>query len=208
MPARPQKPTCDRTLQVSIVRALSAAAILAVLTAAGCRDTAKTQPVKTQPAERPEAIAPQSQVEQPEAPPKPKPPASAPEQPAPPPETHPQPAHPVSTYSNKPPYPVSLFVRDPENPSEEQPGWLRIEQLDEEKQLATATGKFPEQNRIYVETSNVRRIRIHVGHLPLAANERIILQIDKQGMVLSRKEPFVTLNRLPTGEWTTVKQKK
>lgn len=111
---------------------------------------------------------------------------------------------PESTYDSTPPYPVSLFVKKPED---KQPGWLRIEQFSDDKQIATATGRFPEKNRIYVETGNVRRIRIHVGHLPLRANERVVLQIDGQGMVLSRSRPFTTLELSPTGEWVVQKEK-
>lgn len=122
-----------------------------------------------------------------------------------PPATQPQATVPKSTYSSDPPYPVSLYVTDP---AEQQPGWLRIEGLIDSKQLGTATGRFPEQNRIYVETNNnVSRIRIHVTHLPLRPNERVILQIDKQGMVISRSRPFTTLERLSTGEWVVLKDK-
>lgn len=139
---------------------------------------ATTQPAATKPAETPK-------------------PTTAP-------ATQPEAVVPKSTYSSEPPYPVSLFVKDP---AEKQPGWLRIDGLVESKQMGTATGTFPEQNRIYVETNNVNRIRIHVTHLPLRPNERVVLQIDKQGMVISRSRPFTTLERLATGEWVVVKEK-
>ncbi|MCL2330574.1 MAG: hypothetical protein FWC56_04665 [Phycisphaerae bacterium] len=113
---------------------------------------------------------------------------------------------PKSTFVDKSPYPVMLFVNSPD---EEQPGWVKIEKLAEENQLAKLYGRFPMQNRIYVDTTNVRRIRIHIDQLPLDPNERLVLQIDKQGMVISsRKDPTVTLERLATGEWTVSKPTK
>lgn len=177
-------------------------AVLAMAVAA-CNDTATTKPVNTQPSELPPPALPTPTV--PESAPQPSHEEQATSQPTP--ATQPaasRPVKPDSRYSSVPPYPVSLFV---ESPDEKQPGWLKIEQLAEDNKLATAKGRFPEQNRIYVDTTNVRRIRIHVGHLPLAPKERLILQIDKQGMVLNRKNPFVNLDRLPTGEWVVEKQK-
>lgn len=185
-------------------RALLIWALVLPALAVNCNERQDTGPVKTQPAEQPSPPLPETQTgaKEPVAPS----PATVPEtlpatRPA---ETRPEQAQPVSTYESRPPYPVSLFVKDP---SEKQPGWLRIEELASESQLATAHGRFPEQNRIYVDTGNVRRIRIHVGHLPLRPKERVILQIDGQGMVISRDRPFTTLQLSPTGEWSIVKEK-
>lgn len=172
----------------------------------GCRERVDKQRVETQPAERPAKVvetAPGDGDHGPGGEAK----ASTPGEPAAtqPAATQPvetQPAKPKSTYSHDPPYPVSLFV---ENPKEKQPGWLRIEALVDDDALGTAKGTFPEQNRIYVDTGNVNRVRIHVGHLPLRPKERVILQIDGQGMVISRSREFTTLERLGTGEWVVVK---
>ncbi len=113
--------------------------------------------------------------------------------------TQPAATQPASTYDSKPPYPVQLYVRSPED---EQPGWLKVLELADEKQPAAVKGSFPEQNIMIVETQNVRRIQIHVGHLPLAAGRRITLRIDKQGIEILRKgREFVVLKRSLTGEW-------
>jgi len=111
---------------------------------------------------------------------------------------------PASTYNSSPPYPVALYVRDADEP---QPGWLRIVGLANEDQLATATGEFPEQNRILIDTTNVQRIRIHISHLPLNKRERTVLRIDNQPMVLitKKKRDYVYMSRRPTGEWVVEK---
>ncbi len=184
---------------------MTISAVLAMGPSNGCNEQNGRETVKPPPAEQtPRPVAPEAPVppnNHPEAQTKAAEPLRAPEsQPA----TRPVASRPESTYSSEPPYPVSLFVKDP---AEEQPGWLRIDALVDDKQLGTATGTFPEQNRIYVDTGNVNRVRIHVGHLPLRPNERVILQIDKQGMVLSRSRPFTTLERLATGEWVVMKEK-
>ncbi len=186
-------------------RALLGCALVLPALAVNCNERQETRPLKTQPAEQP--TPPVLQTQEGAKEPVPPPPVTAPEtQPAAtrPAETRPEAAQPVSTYDSRPPYPVSLFVKDP---NEKQPGWLRIEQLTNEKELGIARGKFPEQNRIYVDTGNVRRIRIHVGHLPLRPKERVILQIDGQGMVISHERPFTTLELSPTGQWNVVKEK-
>jgi len=110
---------------------------------------------------------------------------------------------PASTYDPNPPYPVRLNVSSPDD---DQPGWLRILQIDQGRPAASATGVFPEQNLIEVNTQNVRRIRVHVAHLPLSAHKRIILRIDGQGMELSRRHAFLHLERRPTGEWVVLRQ--
>ncbi len=110
---------------------------------------------------------------------------------------------PASSYDPNPPYTVRLNVSSPDD---DQPGWLRILQIDEGRPAASATGVFPEQNLIEVDTQNVRRIRVHVAHLPLSAHRRIVLRIDGQGMELSRRHEFLQLERLKTGEWTVLRQ--
>lgn len=113
-----------------------------------------------------------------------------------------QPEQPASTYDPKPPYPVKLYVHSPED---RQPGWLKILELVDDTQPASATGVFPEKNRIYVDTVNVRRLQIHVGQLPLAAGKRRVLRIDEQGIELARKRrEFTLLERSPAGIWTVV----
>lgn len=202
-----------RKTRCTTVRALLGCGILLLFTlAVNCNerkaaDSAGTPRVDTQPGETMPADAEadgsakartaETQTTGPATQPKPVSPATQP-------ATKPEPAEPVSTYDSKPPYPVSLFVRSPE---EKQPGWLRIEELAEPNQRATAQGRFPEQNRIYVDTSNVSRIRIHVTHLPLRPNERVILQIDGQGMVISRSRTYTTLERSPAGVWSVMPEK-
>lgn len=111
-----------------------------------------------------------------------------------------------SEYDPTPPYTVKLYVRDPEA---KQPGWLKIMELADTSALATSVGTFPERNRIYVDTENVTRIRIHIDQLPLAPNTRIVLQIDDQPMELVRKErTHVYLERQSNGSWQTVTPKK
>ena len=114
--------------------------------------------------------------------------------------TQPVTTRPASTYHPKPPYPVELYVLDPD---EKQPGWIRIMELANDKAIATGKGTFPEQNRIYITTDNVQRLRIHIKHLPLNLRKRTILRIDEQPMVLStkKKREHVFLHRLSTGEW-------
>ncbi len=106
---------------------------------------------------------------------------------------------PASTYISKPPYPVNLYVLSPE---EQQPGWLTIVQLFDDKTPATCTGLFPEQNEINVDTANVRELRLHIGYLPLGERKRIVLHIDGQAIELARKHrSFVVLKRSETGRW-------
>jgi hypothetical protein len=117
-----------------------------------------------------------------------------------------QPAMPESTYDSKPPYPVKLYVRSPDD---KQPGWLKILTLADESRIATVDGSFPRQNRIYVDTDNVQLLRIHIDHLPLAPRKRIVLQIDDQGIELARKKrEFVILTRTPAGIWNVVKSEE
>jgi len=167
---------------------------------AGCKQRPSQQPTKMRP-----AVPPAS---------KPAPSATAPArtQPATQPATQPstQPATqpttlPSSSYDSKPPYPVKLYVRSPED---KQPGWLKIMQLADADDLATCRGEFPERNRICIETDNVRILRLHIGHLPLAARKRIVLRIDDQGIELAhKKRAYVMLERLSTGEWVVAGSK-
>lgn len=157
-----------------------------------------------------------------------KPPATAPARPAPPVETRPsvatrpalpatqpatapasrpaetKPAGPLSTFSSRPPYPVELYVRDPD---EKQPGWLRVVELSNAEAMGKVQGVFPEQNSIEVQTENVRRLEVHVGYLPIAPGKRIRLLIDNKGIELRRNRRYVTLERRPTGEWVAIDPK-
>lgn len=174
----------------------------ALIAVAACSREPGRRAVDTQPSEQPAAqTLPPPAVPVPETQPEEPPPTER--SPEPPPVAT-QPAKPTSTYDSRPPYPVDLYVA---SPREEQPGWLKILGLVDDKNLATAGGRFPEQNRIHVETRNVSRIRIHVSHLPLSPTERVILQIDGQGMVLNRKRQFAVLERRPTGEWVILPEK-
>ena len=114
-----------------------------------------------------------------------------------------QPATPKSTYNSKPPYPVKLYVTDPE---EKQPGWLKVLGLKDKDAPATTVGTFPERNRIDIETNNVNLLRIHIAHLPLAQGKRIVLHIDGQGIELAHKgRTYVLLERGTTGSWRVLK---
>lgn len=173
----------------------------ALILAIGCSNEPGRRAVKTQPSEQSAAqTLPPPPVPLPQTQPAEPPPGDKP--PEPPVAT--QPAKPASTYDPRPPYPVDLYVTSPD---EKQPGWLKILGLVDEKDMATAGGRFPEQNRIHVETRNVSRIRIHVSHLPLSPTERVILQIDGQGMVLNRKRQYAVLERRSTGEWVILPEK-
>jgi len=167
--------------------------VIFALVIAGCSKQTQQKPVASKPAETPATQSAESM------------PASAPAPtpiPAPPVTTRP-----ASTYDPSPPYPVQLNVKSPD---EKQPGWLRILEKDADDLLATANGRFPRQNRFSIDTNNVKQIRIHVSHLPLAPRKRIILHIDQQGIEILRKKgrDFVTLERRPTGEWIVVKEAK
>ena len=155
----------------------------------GCSKTKNTEkpPVKTQPAvvvETQPAISPTAT------------------QPMTQPVTQPA-ADPPCTYSPDPPYTVNLFVRDPE---QKQPGWLRIATLTDPDGPATATGEFPRQNHVYVQTDNVQLMEIDIGFLPLAARKTIILHLDKHVIEVVRKadRSTITLERRPTGKWVVV----
>jgi len=112
-------------------------------------------------------------------------------------------ALPPSTYDPRPPYTVRLYVRDP---AQKQPGWLRIAELADKKSTATCQGVFPRRNRIEIETTNVRRLCVDVGFLPLAPGKRLILSIDGQTMELIRKNRRrVQLERGKTGAWHVAK---
>jgi len=186
-------------------RSLGLTVLLTAVLLAGCKQRPPQQPTKTRP-----AVPPAS---------KPAPPASEPAQtqpvtqlatqpttqpatrPATPPTTQPS-----SSYDSKPPYPVRLYVRSPED---KQPGWLKIMQLADADSLATCRGEFPERNRICIETDNVRILRLHISHLPLAARKRIVLRIDDQGIELAhKKRAYVILERRSTGEWVVAKPRK
>ncbi|MHC4442568.1 MAG: hypothetical protein ACYTF1_01165 [Planctomycetota bacterium] len=173
--------------------------------ATGCKQT-QQKPVKSQPADTP-AFTPSAVTIPPATQPTViKPPATRPAATQPT-ATKPAATLPASTYDSKPPYPVKLYVRKAED---KQPGWLKIVELANPDIPAKAVGTFPKQNRFYVETNNVRQISLHVSHLPLSPRGRIILQIDNQGIEISRKKgrKYVTLERRPTGQWVGVKKSK
>ena len=169
------------------------AALLAVLPM-GCKPSTPrvvptSSPEATQPAARP-ASQPTTQAVAASQP--------AQSQPASQPTSKPA-SQPVSTYSPKPPYPVHLYVRSPED---KQPGWLKILKLANDSTLATCSGIFPEQNVIEIQTSNVQILSLHIGHLPLAEGKRIVLRIDGQPFEPARKNrAFVVFQRSGTGRW-------
>lgn len=186
--------------------AMSVVSCMGLLAAVGCSKHSETEPVESRPTEKPTDQAEESttdsvsRTEPPATRAKPpEPPAAV--RPAPEPETQP-----ASSYRSEPPYPVKLYVRDPKA---EQPGWLRIMELEEPGLPATADGSFPEHNRIYVDTSNVKRLRLHISHLPLAERKSIILIIDERSIQLARKKrKYVYLERSPAGLWDVVDPEK
>ncbi len=185
-----QTPSGDRIVVSRLVRWVLAVAVAGSLTA--CKQGPETRkPAATQASSSVGAVASQ--------PVKAIQPAS---QPASRPASQPA-SRPASTYDSKPPYPVSLYVLDPQ---EEQPGWLKIVQLADDNALATCSGSFPEKNEIQVDTNNVRRLRLHIGHLPLAQRKRIVLHIDGQAMELAHKNrAFILFERSHTGQWRIVR---
>lgn len=161
-----------------------------IATTAGCPKQPAAKPVESRPAGEPGTS--------PTTTPLTEKPAAASSSPSQPPATLPE-----STYDSSPPYPVKLYVRDPD---QKQPGWLTVMALSNPGQLATVTGTFPEKNHIHVRTTNVQELRIQIGLLPLAARKPIALHIDEQGLELSSKpREFVTLRRSPAGLWKPVK---
>jgi hypothetical protein len=121
-------------------------------------------------------------------------------------ESRPVESQPVSTYEPSPPYRVRLYVT---NPSHEQPGWLRILKLNDERQAGTAEGLFPEQNDVNVTTSNVQQIEVHISFLPLAPRKRTFLRVDGQVVeIVTKNRKFVVLERSPAGVWKVMPQKR
>ncbi|MGQ9651878.1 MAG: hypothetical protein ACUVXJ_17375 [Phycisphaerae bacterium] len=121
-------------------------------------------------------------------------------------ESRPVETQPVSTYDSNPPYRVKLFVTDP---SDKQPGWLRILKLNDGNQAGTAEGLFPEQNDVNVTTGNVQQIEVHISFLPLAPRKRTFLRIDGQVIeIVTRDRQYVILERSPAGVWKVLRQKK
>ena len=175
--------------------------VLAVAMALGCGacEKQRAQPI-AQPTSAPASTQKLERTET-------KPATSAPAtEPATQPATEPADALPASTFDTKPPYAVQLYVRKPED---KQPGWLKVLNLANENALATASGVFPEQNRLEVNTDNVRRLQIELGYLPLAERKRVVLHIDKQGIEITQRDrQFVTLERRPTGQWVVEKPKE
>lgn len=113
---------------------------------------------------------------------------------------------PESTYDSEPPYPVQLYVRDPE---QDQPGWLKILEISDGADMGTTTGTFPEQNKILVDTSNVKKLRLHIGHLPLDPKKGAFLRIDRQPIQLAQKDrEYIVLERSPGGTWELIESIK
>lgn len=182
--------------RISILRAWRTALTAAVLLCAlACnRHSQPPAPDKNQPADKPTATRPADT-------PTTKPGATTQPVPAtkPAPATRPVEPEPVSTFDPRPPYPVKLYVRKPED---KQPGWLKIMKLTDEHAVAKAQGRFPEHNIIEIQTENVSTIRMELGYLPLAENKRVILRIDDQGIEITQRDRrFLTLERRSTGRW-------
>jgi len=160
--------------------------------APGCRHTRwqQTPPKATAPDS---AKAPPAPVAQP---PEPPPPATKPA------TTRPVQTQPASTYDSKPPYPVQLHVR---NPDEQQPGWLRILKLSDTSRLATASGTFPEQNLISVDTQNVDRCRSTSGTSRCRTQDHRPADRPAGHPDRSKRRDFITLERSPAGVWKVVR---
>ena len=172
----------------------------------GCSKKPPPRPVESRPAQDPES-RPSAALAPPGTPiVTTTPPVETASATRPTPETKPADALPESHYDSKPPYPVELFVRDPE---QKQPGWLKILALSDENVVAQADGTFPLKNRILVDTLNVRQLRIHIGHLPIDKAKRTILRIDDQGIQLThRNRAFIILERSPGGVWNVIQSVK
>lgn len=186
---------CQPVVRASFGILSAAMLVSAAAFVSGCSES----PRKPAPESRPVVVT--TQAEPVVEPPATKP-AEPKQKPAPKPESQAADELPPSRYNPDPPYAVELHVR---SPMDKQPGWIRIVQLEDGKKPAAATGSFPEQNQIHIQTDNVKQIEINIGHLPLAPRKRLSLQIDKLGMELLRgKRRYVTLERRPTGAWEVV----
>ncbi len=60
-------------------------------------------------------------------------------------------------------------------------------------------------NRLIIDTRNVRRLHIDRAKLPLDKNRRIILLLDGQGIEWLARSPVSDFARSPNGEWLPVK---
>jgi hypothetical protein len=190
-------------LKTSVSLRVLAAMLGMTLLGASCQDRTsqpqQPQPAQTQPVEKQPTTGEQPAIPEPPAPAPTT--QQAPEKPA---ATQPTPASlPASKFDSKPPYPVELHIRSPED---KQPGWLRILGLADKDTPAAVKGVFPEQNRITIDTQNVNRLALQISYLPLAEKKRISLKIDNQGIELIRgNRRVIVLERKRTGEWAVDK---
>lgn len=191
-------PASMKTLSRWAELTLLVAVIVAAGSTGGCSKQKQKKAIDSQPADTgaPTPIAPATRPAEP-AP-------SAPGAATRPTATRPATTLPASTYDSRPPYPVRLHVR---SPRDRQPGWLTILELADPEQPASATGEFPRQNWIHIDTTNVQRIRIHVGHLPTRRDKSINVRIDDMPTEFRGKKnrEFITMGRTPAGVWQSIK---
>jgi hypothetical protein len=184
--------------------ALVISAMMCGLVGAGCPKKSAQEPTASQPTRQ---VAPRPAAPEIPAPKAVQTPASRPVAAATrPAQTRPVEIPPASSYDPNPPYTVKLLVR---SPREKQPGWLKILTMADDKQAATTTGTFPEQNEIQIVTDNVQRLQVHIGFLPLAPRKRTFLRIDAQNIeITTRNREYLIMERSPAGIWSVVPQRK
>jgi len=132
------------------------------------------------------------------------------------------PPAPTTLPSLKPPTTASRPVRPPDtrpaptadradaivpSPGERQDGWLVIEQIRRSKRRAYATGKLVYQNKIVVDTQNVRQLLLDMRRLSVDPSRRVILVLDGQGIELSAGlGPVLRFRRSQAGSWSLVRE--
>ena len=86
-------------------------------------------------------------------------------------------------------------------------GWLTIDDVFEDVPGAWATGNYPRQNVIEIETDNVRTLSVDLSQLALHKNKRLIVRIDGQGMQVTRKTlPIIRFVRSVGGNWRVTRK--
>ncbi len=187
-------------MSISLPRSLLCCCVIAVPACgiAGCRETPKPS---AEPSPVPRSATTATPLAAEPAP------TTGPSEPAvSPPTTEPvgsRPAPPAPEYVNEPPFRVDATVTDPNDP---QAGWLRIEALTDPNQPARIQGRFPEPNKMQVQTTNVAELSVDLSMLPIQPGRWIILQIDKQAIDLAQRYrgKRVRLVRAPTGQWSVL----
>lgn len=85
------------------------------------------------------------------------------------------------------------------------PDWLVIESPADRMQRAWLEGSLIGNDRIVIDTRNVRQFRLDVGGLRLGWDKRVVLRIDGYNSELTRKRwPALSLRRTDSGAWVAI----